>query len=201
MPRIRRAILSCYDKTGIVDLAKLLYEFGVEIVSTAGTLEALREAGIEAVSIGDYTGVAEMLDGRVKSLHSKIHAGLLAIRDKKLHDEQLKAFGYDWIDFCAVNLHPVQHMIQQLGVTVEEVVDQIDIGGLALIRSAAKNFRYVTVIVNPERYRTVMHELRAHNGAVTFKTRYRLAQEAFACTAEYDRVIAQYLAGAVPAEE
>lgn len=201
MPSVRRALISCHDKTGVVELAQLLREYEVEIVSTAGTLKVLQEAGIDAVSIGDYTGVAEMMDGRVKSLHSKVHAGLLGIREKKLHVEQLTAAGYHWIDFCIVNLHPVESVIQLPSVTLEEVVDQIDIGGTAMIRSAAKNFRYVTVVVNPDRYTSVMHELRAHDGEVTYKTRYRLAQEAFAQTAEYDRVIANYLLQCEPREE
>ncbi len=201
MSKTRRAIVSCYDKTGVVELAQLLREFDVEIISTAGTLKVLHDAGIDAVGIGDYTGVAEMMDGRVKSLHSKVHAGLLGIREQKLHVEQLTAAGYHWIDFCIVNLHPVESLIRRPEVTVEEVVDQIDIGGTAMLRSAAKNFRYVTVIVNPERYTSIMHELRAHDGTVTFKTRYRLAQEAFACTARYDQVIADYLKDCEPGEE
>lgn len=201
MARITRAIISCHDKTGVVELAQLLREFGVEIISTAGTLQVLQDAGIDAISIGDYTGVAEMMDGRVKSLHSKIHAGLLGIRASKLHTEQLKAFGYEWIDLCVANLHPVEDVLQRPGVTAEEVIEQIDIGGMSMIRSAAKNFRYVTCVVNPERYSTVMHELRAHGGEVTFKTRFRLAQEAFACTARYDQIIADYLKSVEPGEE
>ena len=201
MAKISRAIISCHDKTGVVELARLLREFGVEIISTAGTLQVLQDAGIEATSIGDYTGVAEMMDGRVKSLHAKIHAGLLGVRTSKLHVEQLKAAEYEWIDLCAVNLHPVEELIQRPGVSNEEVIEQIDIGGMAMLRSAAKNFRYVTCVVNPERYATVMHELRAHDGEVTFKTRFRLAQEAFACTARYDQVIADYLKSIEPGEE
>jgi len=193
MSSTRRALISCHDKSGVVELAQLLREYDVEIVSTAGTLHVLQEAGIDAVSIGEYTGVAEMMDGRVKSLHSKVHAGLLGIREKKLHVEQLTAAGYHWIDFCIVNLHPVESVIQQPSVTMDEVIDQIDIGGTAMIRSAAKNFRYVTVVVNPERYSSVMHELRAHDGEVSYKMRFRLAQEAFAQTAQYDQVIANYL--------
>ena len=134
----RRAIVSCYDKTGVVELAKVLREYDIEIVSTAGTLKTLAEAGIEAVNIGDYTGVSEMMDGRVKSLHAKIHAGLLGVRDKKLHVEQLRAFNYDWVDFCIVNLHPAADIIAKPNVTLDEVVDQVDIGGTAMVRSAAK---------------------------------------------------------------
>ena len=193
MGKIARAIISCHDKTGVVELAKLLQEHGVEIVSTAGTLKVLHEAGVRATNMADFSGVEEMMDGRVKSLHSKIHAGLLGLRDNKLHCEQLQAAEYKWIDLVVVNLHPVETVIQNPKISLEEVVEQIDIGGATMIRSAAKNFRYVTVVVNPERYSTVMHEMRAHEGAVTFPTRFRLAQEAFACTAHYDRVIADYL--------
>jgi phosphoribosylaminoimidazolecarboxamide formyltransferase/IMP cyclohydrolase len=201
MNKIERAILSCYDKTGVVELAKVLREFDVELISTTGTLRTLREAGIEAMSIAEFTGVQEMMDGRVKSLHPKVHAGLLGIRDNKLHVEQMEAHGFKWIDFVAVNLHPLQAVTGQPGITVEEVIEQADIGGTAMVRSAAKNFRYVTVVVNPARYKTVIHEMRAHDGVVSFATRYRLAQEAFACTAEYDKFIAEYLRGSEPPKE
>lgn len=201
MARIRRAILSCYDKTGIVDLAKALRDFGVEIISTTGTLKVLQGAGIEALSIADFTGVSEMLDGRVKSLHPSVHAGLLGIRDNKLHIEQMQALNYGWVDLVAVNLHPLEQLMEQPGITVEEVIEQTDIGGTAMIRSAAKNFRYVAVVVNPTRYATVIHELLAHDGEITFATRYRLAQEAFACTAAYDKTIAEYLRSTEPPKE
>jgi len=201
MAKIQRAVLSCYDKTGVVELARVLREFGVEIICTTGTLNALKNAGIEAVGIGDFTGVSEMLDGRVKSLHPRIHAGLLGIRDNKLHVEQMEGLDYKWIDFVAVNLHPIEQLMQQPGITVEEVIEQIDIGGTAMVRSAAKNFRYVTVAVNPARYANIIHEMRAHDGEVTFPTRYRLAQEAFACTANYDKALSDYLRGSEPPKE
>jgi phosphoribosylaminoimidazolecarboxamide formyltransferase/IMP cyclohydrolase len=201
MAKIERAILSCYDKTGIVDLAKMLREFGADIIATTGTFRVLQDAGIEARSIADFTGVAEMLDGRVKSLHPRVHAGLLGIRDNKLHAEQMQALDYKWIDFVAVNLHPLDVVAQQAGISVDEVIEQTDIGGTAMIRSAAKNFRYVTVVVNPARYKTIIHEMQALGGAVTFATRYRLAQEAFACTANYDRFLAEYLERSQPPKE
>ncbi len=201
MPRIRRAILSCFDKTGVVELARLLREFDVELISTAGTLRELREAGVEAMSIADFTGVQEMLGGRVKSLHPKVHAGLLALRDSKLHNEQMDAHSFRWIDMVVVNLHPVEQLMRQPGITIDEVMDQLDIGGTAMIRSAAKNFRYVTVVVNPERYSTVMHELRAHEGEVSFKTRFRLAQEAFTTIAAYDKGVSEFLRSAEQPEE
>lgn len=197
MSRIERAIISCHDKTGIVEFAKLLREFNVEIVSTAGTLQVLLDAGVEAVNMADFTGFQEMLDGRVKSLHPKVHAGLLGLRDNKLHVEQMQAHNFKWVDLVVVNLHPVRAVIEQPSITLEEVVEQIDIGGATMIRSAAKNFRYVTVVVNPDRYSTVMHELRAHDGGITYTTRSRLAEEAFECVAEYDGAIAAYLRKAV----
>jgi phosphoribosylaminoimidazolecarboxamide formyltransferase/IMP cyclohydrolase len=135
------------------------------------------------------------MDGRVKSLHPKVHAGLLGVRENKVHCEQLQAEDYAWVDMVVVNLHPVEAVSAQPGITMDEVLEQIDIGGATMIRSAAKNFRYVTVVVNPERYSMVMHELRAHDGAVTYPTRFALAREAFACTAAYDNVIAGYLGG------
>ena len=201
MAKIERAILSCYDKTGVVELGRLLQELGVEIISTTGTLRTLRDGGVAATPVADFTGVEEMLNGRVKSLHPKVHAGLLGIRDDKVHAEQMQAHEFQWIDFVAVNLHPIEEMTGRPGVTVEEVVDQIDIGGPAMVRSAAKNFRYVTVVVNPERYKSVMHEMRAHEGEVSFATRHRLAQEAFEATAAYDKFIADYLRGSEPPEE
>ena len=201
MSQIRRAIISCHDKTGLVEFAGLLRTFGVELISTAGTLDELRSANIEAQSIADFTGVPEMLDGRVKSLHPKVHAGLLGMRDSKLHAEQMQAQDYPWIDMVVVNLHPVEELIDQPGITVDEVIAQIDIGGSAMIRSAAKNFSYVTVAVDPRHYSVLMHELRAYEGSVTFATRYRLAQHAFAHTARYDQVIADYLESAEPKEE
>jgi len=184
-----------------VELARVLREFDVDIICTTGTLQALSEAGIEARGIADFTGVPEMLDGRVKSLHPKVHAGLLAIRDDKLHTEQMMAHGFEWVDLVAVNLHPLDTLSRQPGITVDEVVEQIDIGGTAMVRSAAKNFRYVSLVVNPERYRTLIHEMHGHEGAVTFATRYRLAQEAFEYTARYDKFIAEYLLNAEAPKE
>jgi len=200
MPKIERAILSCYDKTGLVELAQLLQEYGVEIISTAGTLEVLLQAGVKAISIEDVTGVPELFDGRVKSLHSKVHGGILGIRDNKLHQEQLQAYELAWIDLVVVNQRPLEEVTSRSSVTLDEVMDQVDVGGTAMIRSAAKNFRYVTVVVNPKRYTTIMHELRALEGEVSFPTRYRLAQEAFDGLAQYDGAVAAYLRDTEPRE-
>jgi phosphoribosylaminoimidazolecarboxamide formyltransferase/IMP cyclohydrolase len=200
MPQIRRAIISCYDKTGVVELAQLLQDFGVDIISTSGTLEVLTKAGIKAQSIRDFTGVPEMLDGRVKSLHSKVHAGLLGVRDNRLHCEQMQNMEMPWIDMLVANPKPLDELLQSEEATMDEIINQIDIGGTAMIRSAAKNFRYVTVAVNPQRYPNILHELRAHEGAVSFRTRYALAQEAFAAVAAYDQSIADYLQRTQPPE-
>lgn len=198
MTKIRRALLSCHDKTGIVELARLLERYEVEIISTSGTLALLRDAGISAVSMADYTGVPELLDGRVKSLHPGVHAGLLGNRDNKLHVEQLQAYGWDWIDLVVINLQPVADLMNFPGITAPEVLDQTDIGGAAMIRSAAKNFRFVTVAVNPESYPFLMHELRAHDCQTPYDTRFRLACEAFACVSAYDTAIANFLRDHAP---
>ena len=182
-------------------MASVLSEYGVELISTSGTLRVLREAGIAATSIEEFTGVPELMGGRVKSLHPKVHAGLLGIRDNKIHCEQMQSYEMEWIDLLVVNVQPVSSLLSQPGISTEEVFNQTDIGGIAMIRSAAKNFRYVTSVVNPDRYASVMHELRAHDGEITFATRYRLAQEAFAFTAEYDRSIAEFLRQTEPPAE
>ena len=200
MPKIRRAILSCYDKTGIVELAQLLREFDVEIISTSGTLQVLHDAGVKAISISEFTGVPELLNGRVKSLHHMVHAGLLGIRDNKVHQEQLEAHGIPWIDLLVANLHALDEITAKSDVSPDEVFEQTDIGGAAMIRSAAKNFRYVTVVTSPSHYAKVMHEMRAHDGSVGFTTRYRLAQDAFECTAAYDRSLADYFQRTEPPE-
>ncbi|HNY86042.1 MAG TPA: IMP cyclohydrolase [Candidatus Hydrogenedentes bacterium] len=201
MTKVSRAILSCHDKTGLVGFAQLLNELGVEIISTSGTLSVLREAGIHATSIAEFTGVPELMNGRVKSLHPKVHAGLLGVRDNKLHVEQLQAYDMKWIDMVVVNLQPVSELAARPGVTPDEVFEQIDIGGVAMLRSAAKNFRYVAPIVNPERYPAVMHEMRALEGGLSYAARFRLAQEAFSWTADYDRAIARYLESTAPPSE
>lgn len=198
--KIERAVLSCYDKTGIVEFAHLLRELGVEIISTSGTLDVLRREGIEAISIAEFTGVPEMLDGRVKSLHSKIHAGLLGIREDKVHCEQMQAQGLKWVDLFVGNPRPVRELIARPGVKVDEVMAQMDIGGVAMVRSAAKNFRYTTVVVNPQRYPAVMHDMRAHDGEVSFALRYKLTQEALMTVAEYDLALAGFLRDNEPGE-
>lgn len=201
MSKIDRAIFSCHDKTGIVELGKALGDFGTEIISTEGTHQVLTEAGIATREVAEFTGVREMMSGRVKSLHPKIHAGILGIRDNKLHVEEMQTYGFEWVDMLVVNVHPLEEVLGTSGITPEEVVDRIDIGGIAMIRSAAKNYRYVTVVISPERYSNIIHELRAHEGSVSYPTRFRLAQEAFSFIAEYDAQVAEYLRSCEPPEE
>lgn len=202
MVKIKRAIVSCYDKTNLVEFARFLHENQVEIIATLGTNELLRANGIPSIYIGDYTGIPEILGGRLKTLHPKIHAGILAVRDNKLHCEQMEVYNFPWIDLVVVNPKPVTKIIELSGGVIDEIFEQIDIGGITLIRAAAKNFRYVTVVVDSLFYPLVMHEMRAHEGAVSFPTRFRLAKEAFACASKYDKTIAEYLDKSfIPANE
>lgn len=194
MSRIERAIISCHDKAGIVDLAKALVNMDVKLIATEGTRRHLKEGGVEAASVSEFTGVREMMHGRVKSLHPKIHAGLLGVRENKTHVEEMQTYECQWIDLVIVNLHPVAELIKRNTITPEEVFEQIDIGGVSMIRSAAKNHRYVTVVVNPDRYSQVIHAMRAHDGAVPFTMRFDLAKEAFDLTSRYDRILADYFA-------
>src|SRR5919202_1098045 len=158
--KINRALISVSDKTGIVEFARELRRFGVEIISTGGTAKALREAGIEVRDISDITGFPEMMDGRVKTLHPRIHGGLLALRDNEEHMAAAREHGIGLIDLVVVNLYPFEETVARQGVTLEEAVEQIDIGGPAMIRSAAKNHRDVTVVVSLEDYEPVVEELR-----------------------------------------
>ena len=152
MVKIKRALVSVSDKTGVVDLGRVLKEFGVEILSTGGTFRALEEGGVEVRPVEDYTGFAEMMNGRVKTLHPKIHAGLLALRDNPDHMQQMEERGYGLIDMVVVNLYPFQQTIAKPDVTESEAIENIDIGGPTMIRSASKNFSHVAVVVNPLLY-------------------------------------------------
>ena len=201
MEKIERVIISCHDKTGVVELAGVLRDFNVEMISTEGTRRVLCEVGIESKEIAEFTGTRELLSGRVKSLHPKVHAGLMGIREKQVDQEGSNTYEDEWVDVRVVTVHRLEELIANPAVSPDEVVDQVDIGGVAMIRSAAKNFRYVTVVVNPERYASVAHEMQAHEGSVPFSMRFRLAQEAFAATARYDEVLAEYLQRCEPPEE
>ncbi|MFZ5647606.1 MAG: bifunctional phosphoribosylaminoimidazolecarboxamide formyltransferase/IMP cyclohydrolase [Bacillota bacterium] len=188
----RRALLSVSDKTGVVDFAAGLVKIGFEIVSTGGTAKALKEAGVPVTYITNVTGFPEILDGRVKTLHPAVHGGILAKRTPD-HRDQLDKQGIGYIDLVAVNLYPFRQTISKPGVKLEEAIENIDIGGPAMVRAAAKNHRYVLVVVNPARYGDVLKALE--NGDVGYEFRLSLAREAFAHTAVYDSAIASYLEG------
>lgn len=187
-----RALLSVYDKSGVIDLARELVGLGFALISTGNTRRLLVEAGIPARSVSEVTGFPEILDGRVKTLHPAIHAGLLARRDRPAHMAQLAEHGLAPIDLLVVNLYPFQQTIARPDATLEEAIEQIDIGGVALLRAAAKNFAHVVSLVDPADYAATLAELRA--GAVSLETRRRLAAKTFAHTAAYDAAIAAYLA-------
>ncbi|BAF60722.1 MAG: bifunctional phosphoribosylaminoimidazolecarboxamide formyltransferase/IMP cyclohydrolase [Pelotomaculum sp.] len=189
---VRRALISVSNKAGVVEFARGLVELGVEVISTGGTAKTLREAGVPVTYISDVTGFPEILDGRVKTLHPGVHGGILALRNRE-HLGQLEEHNIKPIDLVAVNLYPFRETVARPGVTLAEAVENIDIGGPAMVRSAAKNFQNVLVVVNPERYDEVLEALR--QGEVSGELRLSLALEAFAHTASYDAAIASYLEG------
>ena len=191
---IRRALISVSDKTGIVDFARTLKEFEVEIISTGGTAKVLREGGVEVKDISDVTGFPEMMDGRVKTLHPRIHGGLLGVRDNAEHSSAMQEHGIEPIDMVVVNLYPFEQTVEREGITLEEAIEQIDIGGPAMLRSSAKNFNDVAVIAFPEYYQEVSIELQNNHGALSLSTRKDLAIQAFFRTSLYDQHIAHYLA-------
>jgi phosphoribosylaminoimidazolecarboxamide formyltransferase/IMP cyclohydrolase len=193
MVKIKRALISLSDKTGILDLAHELKKFGVEIISTGGTAKLLRENNIDVKDVSDYTGFPEMLDGRVKTLHPKIHGGLLALRENNQHMQILKEHNIGLIDMVVVNLYPFEKTTQKSGVTIEEVIENIDIGGPSMLRSAAKNHQSVAVICNPSRYCQVIEELEKNNGALPKSFMRDLAIEVFGLTSHYDSTIYNYL--------
>ncbi|MDI6758564.1 MAG: bifunctional phosphoribosylaminoimidazolecarboxamide formyltransferase/IMP cyclohydrolase [Candidatus Omnitrophota bacterium] len=198
MIKIKRALISVSDKAGILDLARELVNFGVEILSTGGSAKLLRENGLPVKEVSEYTGFPEMLDGRVKTLHPKIHAGLLARRENAQHMKTLEEHNIGLIDMVVVNLYPFKETIQRPGVTMEEAIENIDIGGPSMLRSAAKNFSSVAVLCNPNRYAEVIVQLRKNNGALSEGLMQDLALEVFERTNQYDRLIYEYLRGQRP---
>src|SRR5258706_710053 len=191
--KIRRALISVSDKTGIVDFARELKRFGVEIISTGGTAKALRDAGLRVRDVSDVTGFPEMMDGRIKTLHPKIHGALLARGDNPEHETAMREHKIEPIDMVVVNLYPFEQTIAREGVTLEVAIEQIDIGGPAMIRSAAKNHRDVAVIVDPDNYNGIVAEMNHQDGALALDTRAQLACLAFARTAAYDNAIFGFL--------
>ena len=190
--RITRTLISVYNKAGVVELAKGLQELGIEIISTGGTAKVLKENGVKVRDISEITGFPEMLDGRVKTLHPKVHGGILALRDKEEHIQELRKHNIAPIDLVVVNLYPFEETIRS-SAAIEDAIENIDIGGPAMLRSAAKNYRYVAVVANPKEYGNVLEELRENDCALSDETRERLAVDAFAHTARYDTIISNFL--------
>ncbi|MGH8599934.1 MAG: bifunctional phosphoribosylaminoimidazolecarboxamide formyltransferase/IMP cyclohydrolase, partial [Burkholderiales bacterium] len=190
---IKQALISVSDKTGVVELAQRLRGFGAVILSTGGTARLLRDAGIDVTEVADYTGFAEMLDGRVKTLHPKIHAGILARRDLPDHVSALTSAGIPAIDLVVVNLYPFSRTVARPDCTLDEAIENIDIGGPSMVRGAAKNYRHVTVVTDPADYQPLLDEMASAGGAVSAATRFQLAQKAFSHTAAYDGAISNYL--------
>ncbi|NTU92214.1 MAG: bifunctional phosphoribosylaminoimidazolecarboxamide formyltransferase/IMP cyclohydrolase, partial [Chlorobiaceae bacterium] len=195
-PVIKRALVSVSDKTGIVDFCRELASMGVQIFSTGGTLKSLQDAGIDAASISTITGFPEIMDGRVKTLHPKIHGGLLAVRENPEHQKAALDNGIEFIDLVAVNLYPFEATVAKPDVTFEDAIENIDIGGPSMLRSAAKNNESVTVITDAADYVTVLEEMRSNGGATTRATRLKLAAKVYALTSRYDTAIAAYMANA-----
>jgi len=196
--KIQRALISVSDKTGIVDFARELKNFCIEIISTGGTAEVLREAGIDVRDVSDVTGFPEMMDGRVKTLHPKIHGALLGLRDNSEHQQAMREHGIETIDLVVVNLYPFEETIKRPNVTQAAAVEQIDIGGPAMIRSAAKNWQDVSVVVLPKDYARVIEEMKQNDGSLSLPTRSLLAREAFAQTSRYDMLVCAFLVGTLP---
>jgi phosphoribosylaminoimidazolecarboxamide formyltransferase/IMP cyclohydrolase len=194
MNKVSTALISVTDKSGIVDFARSLEGLGIEILSTGGTARTIRDGGVKVLDISEYTGFPEMMDGRVKTLHPKVHGGLLGRRDNQQDIQMMRIHGIKNINMVVVNLYQFEQTISREGCTLEEAVENIDIGGPSMLRSAAKNFRYVTVIVDPSDYPLVLKEIR-ESGQTTLKRRLELAKKVFNHTWQYDRAISDYLEG------
>jgi len=199
MNKIQRALISVSDKTGIVDFAKSLAAMGVEILSTGGTAKLLAQNGVKVIEVSDYTGFPEMMDGRVKTLHPKIHGGILGRRG--IDDGVMKQHNIGGIDLVVVNLYPFEQTVAKAGCTLEDAIENIDIGGPTMIRAAAKNHKDVTIVVDADDYSRVLDEMKANNGATTHKTRFDLMVKTFEHTARYDGMIANYFGKLVSEEK
>ena len=191
MAKMERALLSVTDKTGIVEFAKELSSLGVEIVSTGGTAKTIREGGVRVIDISELTGFPEILGGRVKTLHPLVHGGILFKRDDPEHVETVKKVGIKPIDLVVVNLYAFDKVVTQKG-DLDTAIENIDIGGPTLLRASAKNFKYVTVVIDPADYEKVLEEIRAY-GNTTLETRFELAKKVFKLTSSYDQMIYDYL--------
>src|SRR5512137_3149144 len=200
MAKITRALISVSDKTGIVEFSKELARHKVEILSTGGTAKMLRDAGLTVKDVSEFTGFPEMLDGRVKTLHPKVHGGLLGMRGNPEHVAKMKEHGIEPIDMVVVNLYPFEATVAKAGCTLEDAIENIDIGGPTMLRSAAKNNADVTVLVDPADYRVVLDEMKAGGGAVAKTTNFRLAVKVYQHTAAYDGAISNWLGRKLGAE-
>ncbi len=200
MAKVTRALISVSNKEGVLEFAKEISKLGIEILSTGGTAKMLRDGGIRVKDVSEFTGFPEMLDGRVKTLHPKVHGGLLGIRSNPEHVKQMKQYGIEPIDLVVVNLYPFEQTVAKPGVSFEEAIENIDIGGPTMLRSAAKNHRDVAVVVSPRDYGRVLEEIRK-TGEVSAKTRFELCRTVFLHTARYDSAISAWLDNQVPAEE
>jgi len=193
MSKIQRALLSVTDKSGIEELGRALSRFGVEILSTGGTARTLAQAGIKIREVSDFTGFPEMLDGRVKTLHPKIHGGILGIRTRPEHLEAMNKHNIVPIDLIAVNLYAFEKTVARPDCTLAEAIENIDIGGPTLLRAAAKNYPFVTVLTDPADYVAIIEEMNRSGGSVSEATNFRLAKKVFKLTHEYDGAISHYL--------
>src|SRR5438876_7468181 len=191
--KIRRAIVSVHDKAGVVDLGRRLAALGIEILSTGGTANLLRTEGVPVREVADVTGFPEMMEGRVKTLHPKIHGGILARRDKPDHMASMREHAIDPIDMVVVNLYPFAKTVARPGCAMEEAIENIDIGGPAMVRAAAKNHAFVTVVTDPADYGPIIAKMKAGHGMLDDATRFELAAKAFSHTAEYDGMISNWL--------
>ncbi|VAW16638.1 IMP cyclohydrolase / Phosphoribosylaminoimidazolecarboxamide formyltransferase, partial [hydrothermal vent metagenome] len=201
MLKVKRALISVSEKKGLIPFVKELQKLGVEILSTGGTAKQLREAGIKVQDVSDYTGFPEMLDGRVKTLHPAIHGGLLAVRENEEHMAAIKKHNIGLIDMVVVNLYPFKSVISKKNVLMKDAIENIDIGGPSMLRSAAKNYKNVAVICNPNKYKDILDELTTNNGLLSDSVLFKLSVEAFTHTADYDRVISDFLTQRLRGEE
>jgi phosphoribosylaminoimidazolecarboxamide formyltransferase/IMP cyclohydrolase len=195
MTKVKRAIISVSDKSGVAAFAAELAKRGVELLSTGGTAKLLREAGLEVTDVSSYTGFPEMLDGRVKTLHPKVHGGILGIRDNPEHVAKMKEYGIEPIDMVVINLYPFEKTVADPDCAIADAIEQIDIGGPCMVRAAAKNNRFVAVVVDPADYEAVLGDMDTLDGAVSDSLRFTLATKAYTRTAEYDTAISTWLKG------
>jgi len=190
--KIQRAVISVSNKSNLSDFALFLKGYGIEILSTGGTKKYLDGIGVNPIEVSAYTGFPEIMDGRVKTLHPKVHGGILNIRDNEEHQRAMESLNIKHIDMIVVNLYPFKEVISK-GCTFDEAIENIDIGGPSMIRAAAKNFKYVTVVVDPQDYPRVMEDMKAHNGETSEDLRFYLARKVFYMTSDYDNAIHTYL--------